>query len=314
MYVWSTFLPILFSMHSHLLLDPTGTWSNLPFLPHQNVEPMRRWTGTPPLSMSLWFQAWSWTRGVGTHGLLASQLPQKLGSNFDHFCGTTRDHYSKWIHHPNPSDIGSNWNGEFTLPEAKRIAPWSLMIGRPLYLFSYTFISECCKKIPGCKNMFSVIKQVFFSKKDLEETKGTEASPWFGRYRCHQKVDGWVADLAWRNLGIAEERCSPETKDPPSPWNPMNISQTWFYRRVWFGYSAIFLHQVLQSDLVWNHSCDLFFWLFSVTSHLAESIQVTNGRSCSFWGLKGWICFLGGGNSKYVLCSPRSLGKWSKLD
>ena len=71
------------------------------------------------------------------------------------------------------------------------------------YLYLLSFRNAAKKIYQIATNMFSVIKQVFFFKKGSggNERNREATSPWFGRYRCHQKVDGWVVALAWRNLG-----------------------------------------------------------------------------------------------------------------
>lgn len=166
----------------------------------------KRWTDEQV--HHLWVWAFDFRRGVGrvgwTHGLLASQLPPRTWKQFWPFL---LDHqgslFKKRRHHPNPSDIFSNWNDEFTFAWSQEDrTPWSLMIGRPLDIFIYFHFGMLQRKYTRLQQTcFLLSSKCFFSKKDLEETKGTEASPWFGRYRCHQKVDGWVVALAWRNLG-----------------------------------------------------------------------------------------------------------------
>ena len=230
----------------------------------------KRWTDEQV--HHLWVWAFDFRRGVGrvgwTHGLLASQLPPRTWKQFWPFL---LDHqgslFKKRRHHPNPSDIFSNWSGKFTLPEAKRIAPPEVWWLEDHLISLSTFISECCKEnIPDCnKHVFCYQASVFFSKKDLEETNGTvkATSPWFGRYRCHQKVDGWVVALAWRQLGVAEDRfCSPRNEGPASsPWNPGNVSQKWFYLDGCdSGIQFFFLHLLSSSrDLV----LEPFLWPFS---------------------------------------------------
>ena len=176
MYVWSTFLPFLFSMHSHLLLDPTGTWNNLPFF----ATP-KRWTDEQV--HHLWVWAFDFRRGVGrvgwTHELLASQLPPRTWKQFWPFL---LDHqgslFKKGATIPIHQIFSAIETVSLHLPEAKRIAPPEVWWLEDHLISLSTFISECCKEnIPGCtKQMcFLFIKQeVFFSKKHL--TKRTE--PW----------------------------------------------------------------------------------------------------------------------------------------
>lgn len=267
MYVWSTFLPFLFSMHSHLLLDPTGTWNNLyTFFCH--TKTLNRWTGTPPLSMSLWFQAWSWTRGLDTWVACFPTSPKNLEAILTIFVGPPGitiqkkappsqsiryfQQLKRWVY------ICLKPRGSHPLKSDDWKTTW--------YLYLLSFRNAAKKIYQVATNMFSVIKQVFFFKKGSggNEGNGSIAMVW--------KVpmppeSGWLSgSLSVTQLGVAEDRfCSPRNEGPASsPWNPGNVSQTWFY----LDGCDSGIQQLSETpssssrDLVWNHSCDLFFWLF----------------------------------------------------
>ena len=78
---------------------------------------------------------------------------------------------------------------------------------------------------------------------------------------------GWLSgSLSVTQLGVAEDRfCFPRNEGPASsPWNPTNMSQTWFY----LDGCDSGIQQLSETpgsssrDLVWNHSCDLFLLAF----------------------------------------------------